>query len=85
MAHSRLIMAAVLALSLAGCVGGPKIKASPTFVCVELKAYSRADQNRMADELEAYADRIPAVAAAIDDYGSLRAALRSVCRKKTPG
>ena len=43
---SRLTVASVLALSLAGCVGGQKIKASPVFVCVELKQYSRAEQNR---------------------------------------
>jgi hypothetical protein len=84
MARSRLYVASVLALSLAGCAGGEKIKASPTFVCVELKQYSRAEQNRMADELEAHADQIPAIAAAIDDYGSLRAAIRKVC-KRNPG
>lgn len=83
MARSRLYVASVLALSLAGCAG-EKIKASPTFVCVELKQYSRAEQNRMADELEAHADQIPAIAAAIDDYGSLRAAIRKVC-KRNPG
>lgn len=84
MALSRLTVAAVLALSLAGCAGGQKIKASPTFVCVELRQYSKAEQNQMADELEAYADRVPAIAAAISDYGSLRAAIRKVCRKN-PG
>lgn len=86
MVLSRLTVASVLALSLAGCgAGGQKIKASPTFVCVELKRYSRAEQNQMADELEAHADQVPAIAAAIDDYGSLRAAIRKVCGKKNPG
>ena len=80
---ARLTVASVLALSLAGCVGGPKIKASPVFVCAQLKQYSRAEQNQMADELEAHAASIPAVAAAIDDYGSLRAALRSKCGKRS--
>ncbi len=86
MARSKLYVASVLALSLAGCAGGgQKIKASPTFVCVELKQYSRAEQNQMADELEAYADRLPAIANAIDDYGSLRAAIKAKCGKKNPG
>jgi len=85
MVHSRLALCLAAALLLAGCVGGKtKITASPTFVCVEMKQYSRAEQGRMADELEAYADQVPAIAAAIDDYGSLRAALRKIC-KRNPG
>ncbi len=85
MARFKIVMLLPLALLLGGCPGNPKIKASPTFVCVELKQYSRAEQNRMADELEAYADKVPAIAAAIDDYGSLRAAIRAKCGRKNPG
>lgn len=72
----------LLALALAGCAGGQKITASPTFVCVEIKQYSRAEQNQMADELEKFSSEIPAVANAVNDYGSLRAALRKVCKQK---
>lgn len=80
MVLSRAIVASVLALCLSGCVGGKKLKASPTFICVELRQYSRAEKNQMADELEAFADRVPAIAGAIDDYGSLRAAIKAKCK-----
>lgn len=83
MGNFNILVLASMTIVLAGCAGGPKITASPQFVCVQLKQYSRAEQNQMADELEAHAASIPAVAAAIDDYGSLRAALRAKCGKKS--
>ena len=83
MGNFNVLALSGMAIVLAGCAGGPKITASPQFVCVQLKQYSRAEQNQMADELEAHAGSIPAVAAAIDDYGSLRAALRAKCGKRS--
>jgi hypothetical protein len=76
---------AACALLLAGCAGSAaKIKASPQFICVELRQYSKAEQKQMLAELEAHEAEIPAVAAAIDDYGSLRRAIRKVCPRPNP-
>lgn len=82
MVTSKALILLIIAALLGGCAANPKITASPTFVCVEIKKYSREQQNRMADELEKHADQIPAVAEAIDDYGNLRSAIRKVCNRK---
>jgi hypothetical protein len=82
MGSFRILVLAGMASVLAGCAGGEKITASPTFVCTELKQYSPAEQNKAADEMEKHADEIPMVAAMIDDYGSLRAANKAVCGRK---
>lgn len=83
MRNFRILAAAGAAVLLAGCPGRPELTASPQFACVELKQYSRSEQAAIADQLEAHASAIPAVAAAIDDYGSLRAAIRKVCGKRS--
>lgn len=82
MQNFKILAIAGLALMLGGCPGKEKINASPSFVCAELKQYSPAEQNRAADELERHAAQIPTVAGLIDDYGSLRAAMRAVCGRK---
>lgn len=82
MGSFRILALAGVAIVLAGCAGREKIKASPTFVCAELKQYSPAEQNKMADEMEKHADEIPMVGAMIDDYGNLRAAIKAVCGRK---
>lgn len=80
--HS-LVMLLPLALALGGCPDKPKIKPGPTFVCPDVKQYSRTEKARMLQELEDYEDRIPALAGAIDDYGSLRAALEKCAGKRS--
>lgn len=79
MARFSILAVAGVAIVLAGCAGGEKIKISPTFVCTELRQYSDAEKAKAADELEKHADEIPMVGAMIDDYGSLRAAYQAVC------
>lgn len=49
---------------------------STTYVCAKIKQYPKEVRDRAADELEAYADRVPTIAEWIADYGSLRAAMR---------
>ena len=82
---SRLSLALLLplAVALGGCPAHPKIKPGSTFVCPDVKQYSRAEKDRMLKELEDYEDRIPALADAIDDYGSLRAALATCAGKRS--
>ena len=83
MAHfSRLALVAVV-IVLAGCAGGEKIKAGPTFVCPDVRQYSRTEKAQMLKELEEYEDRIPALSGAIDDYGSIRAALEKCAGKRS--
>ncbi len=82
MVLSKFIAVPLVAVALHGCQPqdvSKALTASPTFVCLKVKQYSKAEQNRAADELEAYADRIPVIAGWISDYGSVRKALRAKC------
>lgn len=81
MVISKIAAISFVAVALHGCPDqkSAAITASPTFVCLKIKQYSKAEQNRAADELEAYADKIPVVAGWIADYGSVRKALRAKC------
>lgn len=75
---ARFSILIALALVLAGCAGGEKIKATPQFQRIECKRYSIAEQKKLLDDLDHLAEQFPEVAGLVDDYGSLRAA---VCRK----
>jgi hypothetical protein len=79
---ARTLAIAFLGLLLASCSafqGREPIRAAPVFTCAELKQYSKAEQNRIADQIEAHGASVPDVVGLIDDYGNLRAGLRKMC------
>lgn len=71
-------MAVILAMSLGGCATAPSERLK--VVTPKLKAYSPQFQQATADELDHIQDTAPHVVEMINDYGQLRAAIRSINR-----